>query len=78
MQIKRGDDYSKSKRVVLIVIIDYDFELTKSIKKMETKWQLKDSENLGLVLTDKIEICIIELNKSQRAYKQKRCQWGRR
>ena len=41
-EVKKGDDYKKAKRVVMVAILDYDFNLTKEIKRMETKWKLRE------------------------------------
>ena len=43
-QVKRGQDYSEVKRVVLIAIIDYKLDLTKDIKEMETVWILMEKK----------------------------------
>lgn len=48
MQIGKGDEYNISKRVVLIAIIDYEFDLTKTIEEMETKWKLREGKNLRI------------------------------
>ena len=67
-QIKKGYDYTQAKRVVLIAIVDYELDLTKKIKEMETIWQLREKEHPELLLTNSIEICIIEINKVKRMY----------
>lgn len=67
-QIKKGNMYRDSKRVVIIAIIDYELELTKMLNKMETKWKLREDENAQIILTDKIEIRIIELKKIEKEY----------
>ena len=78
-QAKRGSDYDECKRVVIIAIIDYELELTKDVEKMETKWKLRETKNPHLVLTDEIEICIIELPKVRREYEKnknnEKAQW---
>lgn len=78
MQLKRGDDYTKAKRVVIIAIIDYKLEKTKEIKNMETVWKLIE-EKEKMVLTDKIEFRILELGKVKEEYnknkKSKKAQW---
>ena len=51
MQIKRGMDYAKAKRVVIIAIIDYELEITKKIKRMETIWRLTEHISKELELT---------------------------
>lgn len=79
MQIKREMDYAKAKRVVIIAIIDYELEITKKIKRMETIWRLTEHISKELELTDKIEIHIIELKKAKKEYnkdeKNKKSQW---
>ena len=75
-EINRGDDYDKAKRVIMVAILDYNLNLTKEINKMETKWKLRED----LVLTDKLEIDIIELSKVQYEYEKnkqnKKAQWA--
>lgn len=79
-EITRGSDYEKAKRVVMVAILDYNLELTKEIKKMDTKWKLREEINKDLVLTDKIEIDIIELSKVKDEYEKnkqnKKAQWA--
>ena len=79
-EVKKGDDYKKAKRVVMVAILDYDFNLTKEIKRMETKWKLREENAKDLVLTDKIEIDIIELSKVRAEYEKnkqnKKAQWA--
>ena len=79
-EIKRGDDYEKAKRVIMVAILDYNLNLTKEIKAMETKWKLREENNKDLVLTDKIEIDIIELSKVKDEYEKnkqnKKAQWA--
>ncbi len=79
-EIKRGDDYDKAKRVIMVAILDYNLDLTKEIKSMETKWKLREENNKDLVLTDKIEIDIIELSKVKDEYEKnkqnKKAQWA--
>lgn len=78
-EIKRGDDYTESKKVILIAIIDYPLELTQTISEMETVWKLCEKNHPDLVLTDSIEICILELDKVKNTYYKnkldKKAQW---
>ena len=67
-QIKRGTDYKKAKRIILVAIIDYDFSVTKNVANFETIWKLREDKNFEKILTDKIEIHIIELNKVRNNY----------
>jgi predicted transposase/invertase (TIGR01784 family) len=79
MRINKGDDYAKAQRVVIIAIIDYNLELTKEIKNMETIWNMREKENKELILTDKIELRIIELSKAKEEYEKnksnEKAQW---
>lgn len=78
-EIKRGDDYTEAKKVILIAIIDYPLELTQTIAEMETVWKLCEKNHPDLVLTDSIEICILELDKVKNTYYKnkldKKAQW---
>ncbi len=78
-QIKRGSNYLEAKRVVLIAIIDYPLELTKEIKEMETIWKLIEKEHKNLVLTNYLEIHILELEKVKNTYlknkENEKAQW---
>ena len=79
-EVKKGEDYIEAKRVVIIAILDYNLDLTKEVKRMETKWKLREEIDKDLVLTDKIEISIIELSKVKGEYeknkKNKKAQWA--
>ena len=77
--IKRGQDYIEGQRVMLIAIVDYKIYLTKEIENFETQWKLREAKNPQLVLTDKEEIVILELEKVRKAYEKykddKKAQW---
>ena len=78
-EIKRGKTYDSYKKVVIIAILDFELEITKGIEKMETKWRIREDENTKLILTDALEIHIIELSKIKREYKKnkenRKVQW---
>ena len=78
-EIKIGQDYDEGKKVVIIAIIDYDLEITKEIKKMCTKWQIREEENPKLILTETLEVDIIELSKVKEEYEKnkenEKAQW---
>ncbi len=77
--IDKGEDYISAKKVVIISIIDYDLDLTKEIKEMETIWNIIERKNKNLMLTDKLELHIIELRKAREEYEKnksnKKAQW---
>jgi len=78
-QIKRGEEYGMLNRTISIVILDHEIEALKGIEKLGTKWQIRDNETGKRVLTDRLEIVIIELPKAKRIYetdhKSKIAQW---
>ncbi len=77
--IDKGEDYIGAKKVVIIAIIDYNLDLTKEIKEMETVWNIIERKNKNLMLTDKLELHIIELSKAKEEYMKnktsKKAQW---
>ncbi len=79
IEIQKGKDYNKAKKVVIVAIVDYNIEITKKLKQMETVWNLREKEHREMVLTDKIEICIIELSKVREEYQKdktnEKAQW---
>ena len=75
--IGKGEDYRYAKRVVLIAIIDYDLKIDN--KTMETIWKLIEKDNPQKILTNKLEIHILELDKVKEEYeknkKNEKAQW---
>lgn len=49
-------------RSISIIFLDYKLEKLKELP-IHTKWQIKESENAGIILTEDLEIHIIELPK---------------
>ena len=69
-QAKIGEEYEKIKKVVLVAIIDFEIEETKDIKEMETIWKMIETKKRQKVLTDEIEIHIIEMKKAREMYER--------
>lgn len=61
-QIERGEDYEKLNRSISIIFLDYKIEKLKELPT-HTKWQIKESKNGRKILTEDLEIHIIELPK---------------
>lgn len=61
-QLKEGDKYDKLKRSIVIIFLDYEIEKLKELG-VHTKWQIMNTENGKIVLTEDLEIHIIELPK---------------
>ena len=66
-QLVKGDDYGKLNKVIGIIILDYNFEKTKEIEQISTKWKIKEvTTGKEIVLTDMLELYIIEIPKVKR------------
>ncbi len=61
-QLKEGDKYDKLKRSIVIIFLDYEIEKLKELG-VHTKWQIRNTENGKIVLTEDLEVHIIELPK---------------
>ena len=66
--LKIGDTYSDLRKTISIIILDDNFKLTKNLGKPQTTWKIRESENTHLILTDYLEIIIIEIPKVLKAY----------
>ena len=67
-QLKSGTDYSSLKKTLEILIVNDTIPELKNIPKPCTKWQIREHEIFSEILTDKLEIVIIELPKVEQAY----------
>ena len=61
-ELKKGEEYKQVKRVISMWIFREYFELTKEDKKYVTTWNWREKSSQK-VLTDKLEIDIVELGK---------------
>ena len=62
--LKKGEEYKKLKRTVVILIADFEVNGVEELG-YHTKWKLIEEKERKIVLTDKAEIHIIELPKIQ-------------
>ena len=69
-QLKKRGTYSDLKRAISILITEHSLDELKGIKSTGLKWQIKDSDTGVYVLTDTLEVYIIELDKVRRLYKE--------
>lgn len=66
-QLVKGDEYRKLNKVIGIIILDYEFEKTKEIENISTKWKVKEVlTGKEIELTDVLELYIIEIPKARR------------
>ena len=61
--ITAGKDYLKLEKSIAILISNYELDSLKYIKKYVSKWNLREEDYKNVILTDDIEIVIIELPK---------------
>jgi len=61
--IKQGQDYEKLHKTIVILIANFEIDIIKDIPKYHTKWEIREEEYSKKILTDMLEIDIIELTK---------------
>ena len=69
--IKQGDGYNTLNKTISVLIADFELENLKGIEKYITKWNIREEEYKSVILTDVLEIYIIELPKFLRYEKNK-------
>ena len=78
-QLRRGEEYSKLNKTISIIILDHEIKELKGIEELDTKWQIRDNKTGKKLLTEHLEIVIVEIPKAIRQYKKneknKICQW---
>ena len=78
-QLQRSEEYEKLNKTISIIILDHEIKELKGIEELDTKWQIRDSKTGKRILTDFLEIIIVEIPKAKRLYKEneknKICQW---
>ena len=60
--IKKSENYDKLERTIAILIVDFEIKGLEEVEYV-TKWKIIEEKNRKLILTDKLEIVILELNK---------------
>ena len=68
-QLKKGDDYTKLKRTILIAIVNFNIKEFIN-EEYHTKWQIREERNKELILTNDFEIHIIEIEKAIKSLKE--------
>ena len=78
-QIKRGDRFGKLQKTISIAILDHELEELRGMEEIGVKWQIRDEITGKRILTDRLELIIIELPKARKMYKTNPnntvCQW---
>ena len=69
-QLEKGKPYKELNKVIGIIILDYEFDKTKNIEEISTRWKIiEETTGIELDLTDKFELFIIEIPKARRMMK---------
>jgi len=78
-QLRRGEEYEGLHKTISIIILDHEIKELKGIEELDTKWQIRDNKTGKRLLTEFLEIIIVEIPKAKRQYKEneknKICQW---
>lgn len=61
--IKKAEKYSDTRKVISILIADYNLAVLKDVKRYHSSWHIREDEMSTIILTPKFELHIIELNK---------------
>ncbi|MCI8345611.1 MAG: Rpn family recombination-promoting nuclease/putative transposase [Clostridia bacterium] len=70
--IKKGQKYKETNKCIAILFTNFNIENLKVIKKYKTKWNFREEDYSDVVLTDAMEIHIIELSKIQQYSENKK------
>lgn len=73
--IKKGDDYEKLERSIIVLFTDYELDVLKSIEKYVTQWNIREKEYSQTVLTNVLEIYIIEIKKCKNKREKELDKW---
>ena len=65
-QLKMGSDYKDTHKTIGIIITNYEVEELKGIEDLDTKWQIMETKRGQRLLTDDLELRIIELSKAEK------------
>ena len=68
-QLKAGDNYKDLKKTIGIVITNYEIKEMEGIEKLDSKWQITCDKNDKRLLTDDLELRIIEIPKADKILK---------
>lgn len=64
--IHEGESYSKLNKTIVVLIADFELSNLKNIPKFYSKWQLREEEYSSVILTEVLELYILELPKAKR------------
>ena len=62
-KLERGEDYSKIKPTIAVLITCYKLDEIKEISRYHTSWSLREDKETEAVLTDKFQVHVLEIPK---------------
>ena len=65
-QLSEGAHYDTLNKTIGILIIDFELKELKQIEELGLKWHISLDNHPSVILTDKLELCILELPKARR------------
>lgn len=68
--IESGDTYDSTKKTKCILIADFNLKQLLEIPEFLTTWNIREGKYTNIILTDKLEIIIIELEKLENKVKK--------
>lgn len=63
--LRKGQNYNKLRKCIAILFTNFKLDILKDIPKYMTTWTFREEKNPDIILTDDMEIYIIELPKVQ-------------
>jgi predicted transposase/invertase (TIGR01784 family) len=72
--IKRGIDYDKLEKTIVILITDFEIKSLKEVPGL-SKWQLREETNRAQILTEKLELYIIQLPRKGNIKNEELKEW---
>lgn len=73
--INGGEKYDKLRKTIIVLIADFELDELEGIENYYTKWKIKDDQGSNAVLTNDLEIYIIELPKYKGTHDNKLDLW---
>ncbi len=68
--IKVGESYHKLRKAIVVLIADFELKKLKDIANFLTKWQIREENSQTVILTEMLELYIIELPKARKEIKE--------
>ena len=65
-QLRRGEFYKDLKKTIGIIITNYEIKELEEIEDLSTKWQIMETKNGKRLLTEDLELRIIEIPKAKK------------